>query len=169
MECEPAPADRVARRRSESWTSLSSRPRSWGTAATWSMTAPWALVIDPQRDTDRVEAAAPDAGVDITHVAETHVHNDYLTGGLTWPGRTAQSTWSTPPTPCSSSAQPITDGQSVQVGSFSVKAVATPGHTHTHLSFIVDDGEQQAVFSGGSLLYGSVGRTDLVGAADTPA
>ena len=53
------------------------------------------------------------------------------------------------------------------MGSLTVKAVATPGHTHTHLSFIVDDGEQQAVFSGGSLLYGSVGRTDLVAAADT--
>jgi rhodanese-related sulfurtransferase len=53
------------------------------------------------------------------------------------------------------------------VGSLTVKAVATPGHTHTHLSFIVDDGGKQAVFSGGSLLYGSVGRTDLVAEADT--
>ena len=63
--------------------------------------------------------------------------------------------------------QPITDGETVRVGALTVKAVATPGHTHTHLSFIVDDGGQQAVFSGGSLLYGSVGRTDLVGAEDT--
>src|SRR6478736_3731907 len=62
---------------------------------------------------------------------------------------------------------PITDGQTVRVGSLTVKAVATPGHTHTHLSFIVDDGRKQAVFSGGSLLYGSVGRTDLVAEEDT--
>ena len=41
-----------------------------------------ALAIDPQRDTDRIEAAARDAGVIITHVAETHLHNDYITGGL---------------------------------------------------------------------------------------
>ena len=41
-----------------------------------------ALVVDPQRDTDRIEQAAADAGVRITHVAETHLHNDYLTGGL---------------------------------------------------------------------------------------
>jgi glyoxylase-like metal-dependent hydrolase (beta-lactamase superfamily II) len=40
-----------------------------------------ALAIDPQRDTDRIEAAARDAGVAITHVAETHIHNDYITGG----------------------------------------------------------------------------------------
>jgi rhodanese-related sulfurtransferase len=45
--------------------------------------------------------------------------------------------------------------------------VATPGHTHHHLSYIVTDGERQAVFSGGSLLYGSVGRTDLVSEEDT--
>src|SRR5215471_17537065 len=40
-----------------------------------------ALVIDPQRDTDRVTALAAEHGVRITHIAETHIHNDYLTGG----------------------------------------------------------------------------------------
>ncbi|HEY5352668.1 MAG TPA: MBL fold metallo-hydrolase, partial [Streptosporangiaceae bacterium] len=41
-----------------------------------------AVVIDPQRDIDRVLDAAQAAGVRITHVAETHIHNDYVTGGL---------------------------------------------------------------------------------------
>jgi glyoxylase-like metal-dependent hydrolase (beta-lactamase superfamily II) len=40
------------------------------------------LVVDPQRDIDRILSAAGGAGVTITHVAETHVHNDYVTGGL---------------------------------------------------------------------------------------
>ena len=40
-----------------------------------------ALVIDPQRDTDRITALAADHGLRITHIAETHIHNDYLTGG----------------------------------------------------------------------------------------
>ena len=62
---------------------------------------------------------------------------------------------------------PIADGGTVKVGRRTVKAVATPGHTHHHLSYVVSDGEQQAVFSGGSLLYGSVGRTDLVSDEDT--
>ncbi|GAA1348546.1 rhodanese-related sulfurtransferase [Arthrobacter roseus] len=53
------------------------------------------------------------------------------------------------------------------MGNLTVKALATPGHTHTHLSYIVSDGGEQAVFSGGSLLYGSVGRTDLVRPEDT--
>jgi hydroxyacylglutathione hydrolase len=41
-----------------------------------------ALVVDPQRDIDRVLALAGNLGVRITHVFETHMHNDYLTGGL---------------------------------------------------------------------------------------
>ena len=47
-----------------------------------------ALVIDPQRDTDRVTALAAEHRVRITHIAETHIHNDYLTGG---PARASQS------------------------------------------------------------------------------
>ncbi|MCB5273059.1 putative polyketide biosynthesis zinc-dependent hydrolase BaeB [Arthrobacter sp. SO5] len=126
-----------------------------------------ALVIDPQRDTDRVEAAARDAGVTITHVAETHIHNDYVSGGLELAKAHGASYLVNAADPVTFERTPITDGQRVRVGSLTVRAVATPGHTHTHLSFIVDDGGQQAVFSGGSLLYGSVGRTDLVAAADT--
>ena len=126
-----------------------------------------ALVVDPQRDIDRVEAAARDAGVRITHVAETHLHNDYLTGGFALARAHGASYLVNAAEPVEFERQPITDGQTVRVGSLTVKAIATPGHTHTHLSFIVDDGARQAVFSGGSLLYGSVGRTDLVAAADT--
>jgi hydroxyacylglutathione hydrolase len=126
-----------------------------------------ALVIDPQRDADRIEAAARGAGVAITHVAETHIHNDYLTGGLELARAHGASYLVNAADPVVYERTPIADGQSVRIGSFTVKALATPGHTHTHLSFIVDDGRQQAVFSGGSLLYGSVGRTDLVAAAET--
>lgn len=126
-----------------------------------------ALVIDPQRDTDRVERAAREAGVTITHVAETHIHNDYVTGGFELARAHGASYLVNAADPVKFERTPITDGETVQVGAFTVKAVATPGHTHTHLSFIVEDGEKQAVFSGGSLLYGSVGRTDLVAASDT--
>lgn len=126
-----------------------------------------ALVIDPQRDFDRVEAVAAEAGVKITHVAETHLHNDYVTGGLELAKAHGAVYLVNAADPVQFEREPIADGQTVQVGSFSVKAVATPGHTHTHLSYIASDGEKEAVFSGGSLLYGSVGRTDLVADADT--
>ncbi|MHA7222365.1 MBL fold metallo-hydrolase [Arthrobacter sp. RHLT1-20] len=126
-----------------------------------------ALVIDPQRDTDRIEAAAREAGVTITHVAETHIHNDYITGGVELARAHGAEYLVNAADPVTFERHPVTDGQTIRVGSLTVKAVATPGHTYTHLSFIVDDGAQQAVFSGGSLLYGSVGRTDLVAAGDT--
>lgn len=126
-----------------------------------------ALAIDPQRDTDRIEAAARDAGVTITHVAETHLHNDYITGGLILARAHGADYLVNAADPVAFERTPVADGQTVRVGALTVKAVATPGHTHTHMSYIVDDGQKQAVFSGGSLLYGSVGRTDLVAAADT--
>ncbi|WP_426997382.1 MBL fold metallo-hydrolase [Pseudarthrobacter sp. N5] len=125
------------------------------------------IVIDPQRDTDRVDEAARKAGVRITHVAETHLHNDYVTGGLILAQAHGARYLVNSADPVQFERQSITDGQVVQIGGFSLKAVATPGHTHTHLSYIVRDGPQVAVFSGGSLLYGSVGRTDLLGPADT--
>ena len=126
-----------------------------------------ALVIDPQRDTDRVEAAAAEAHVRITHVAETHLHNDYLSGGLILARAHGAAYLVNGADAVDFERVEIADGGTVQVGRLTVKAVATPGHTHHHLSYVVTDGPEQAVFSGGSLLYGSVGRTDLVSDGDT--
>ncbi|SDX18989.1 Glyoxylase, beta-lactamase superfamily II [Arthrobacter sp. cf158] len=130
-----------------------------------------ALVIDPQRDIDRVEAAAREAGVRITHVAETHLHNDYVTGGLVLAEKHGAAYLVNAEDHLAFTRVPVTDGQVIRVGQLVVRVVATPGHTHTHLSYVVrddthDDGAE-AVFSGGSLLYGSVGRTDLVSPDDT--
>ena len=123
-----------------------------------------ALVIDPQRDTDRVEAAAAAAGVRITHVAETHIHNDYLTGGLTLARRHDAAYLVNAADPVSYERLAIKPGETLRIGRLEVEVVATPGHTDTHVSYVVDDGPERAVFSGGSLLFGSVGRTDLLGA-----
>ncbi|MDI2035833.1 MBL fold metallo-hydrolase [Paenarthrobacter nitroguajacolicus] len=130
-----------------------------------------ALVIDTQRDIDRVEAAAREAGVRITHVAETHLHNDYLTGGLILAEAHNAGYLVNAADHVSFERTPVSDGDVFLVGRLSVRVVATPGHTHTHLSYVVrddtHDAGREAVFSGGSLLYGSVGRTDLVSPADT--
>lgn len=126
-----------------------------------------ALVIDAQRDIDRVEAHLEEAGVKLTHVAETHIHNDYVTGGLVLAQKHQAAYLVNAADTVSFERTPIADGQTVQVGELSVKAVATPGHTHHHLSFVVEHDGQQAVFSGGSVLYGSVGRTDLLGSEHT--
>ena len=129
-----------------------------------------ALVIDPQRDTDRVTALAADAGVRITHVAETHVHNDYVTGGFALARAARASYLVNVDDPVGFDRTPVSDGDAVEVGGMRVRVLATPGHTNTHLAYVVEAGGDVAgVFTGGSLLYGSTGRTDLLGPGATPA
>ncbi|MGB3258198.1 MAG: rhodanese-like domain-containing protein [Ornithinimicrobium sp.] len=126
-----------------------------------------AVVIDPQRDIDRVLESAQQAGVRITHVAETHIHNDYVTGGLELSAKTEATYLVNAADPVRYERTPVRDGEEHAVGDLTLRAVATPGHTETHLTYVVTHGDQQAVFSGGSLLFGSVGRTDLVDPAKT--
>jgi hydroxyacylglutathione hydrolase len=122
-----------------------------------------ALVVDPQRDVDRVLDAAETAGVRIGCVAETHMHNDYVTGGLVLATDLGVDYLVNAADPVSFARRGVTGGEVVQVGELRVQVVATPGHTETHLSYVVTHDGQEAVFSGGSLLFGSVGRTDLLG------
>ena len=122
-----------------------------------------ALVIDPQRDIDRVLDAVADAGITVSHVAETHVHNDYVTGGLVLSRVTGARYLHADAEELSFDHEPVSDGDTFAVGTMTVEVVATPGHTAHHLSYVVrdPDGPDHA-FTGGSQLLGSVGRTDLV-------
>jgi glyoxylase-like metal-dependent hydrolase (beta-lactamase superfamily II)/rhodanese-related sulfurtransferase len=129
------------------------------------------VVIDPQRDIDRVLALAERHGVRITHVAETHIHNDYLTGGLALAQATGAEYLVNSADPVTFRRTPIDDGDLVSVGGgLELRVLATPGHTFTHLSYVLTSGGEVAgVFTGGSLLYGATGRPDLLGADNTPA
>jgi len=124
-----------------------------------------ALVLDPQRDIDRILALAAERDVRITHVAETHMHNDYVSGGLALCAETGASYLVNAADPVGFDRTPVADGDTVQVGDgLRVRVLATPGHTFTHLSYVLQAGDQVAgVFTGGSLLYGTTGRTDLLG------
>ncbi|SDO16511.1 Glyoxylase, beta-lactamase superfamily II [Nakamurella panacisegetis] len=130
-----------------------------------------ALVVDPQRDIDRVLELASAAGVRITHVFETHLHNDYVTGGLALARVTGAAYHVNAADEVAFDRVPVVDGQVVEVGpSMRVEVMATPGHTFTHLSYVLSaEGEQVGVFSGGSLLFGSTGRPDLLGPDHTHA
>ena len=125
-----------------------------------------AAVIDPQRDIDRVLDVAADRGVEITHVFETHVHNDYITGGYQLARSTGAAYHLHADDEVTFDRVAVADGDVVHVGAMTVRAVHTPGHTPTHLSYVVSaDGDDVAVFTGGSMLYGTVGRTDLISRA----
>ncbi|UNZ20437.1 MBL fold metallo-hydrolase [Streptomyces sp. 891-h] len=123
-----------------------------------------AVAVDPPRDIDRVMAAAARRGVRIALVAETHLHNDYVTGGLEL-ARVSGARYLVP-TGASVSFEhtSVDDGDTVALDEGLVlRAVATPGHTPHHTSYVLEqDGQAVAAFTGGSLLIGTVGRPDLV-------
>ncbi len=128
-----------------------------------------AFVVDPQRDIDRVVALLDEHQVRLTHVFETHIHNDYITGGLALAELTGAEYHVNAEDEVSFARTPITDGETVEVGAtMEVRAIATPGHTFTHLSYALSvRDEPYAVFTGGSLLYGATGRPDLLGEEHT--
>ena len=132
-----------------------------------------AFVVDPQRDIDRVLALTDSRGIAVTHVFETHIHNDYVTGGLALARATGAAYHVNAADAVGFDRVAIVDHDVLTVGtSMQVRVIATPGHTFTHLSYALQDaatGGVVAVFSGGSLLHGSAGRPDLLGAEHAPA
>ncbi|MGW0765606.1 MBL fold metallo-hydrolase [Streptomyces sp. NPDC002676] len=123
-----------------------------------------AVVVDPPRDFEQVIAAAARRGVRIALVAETHLHNDYVTGGLEL-ARVTGARYLVPAAAAVAFARtPVADGDTFLVDEDLVlRAIATPGHTPHHTSYVLaEDGREVAVFTGGSLLIGTVGRPDLV-------
>ncbi len=123
-----------------------------------------AVAVDPPRDIDQVIAAAVRRGVRIAYVAETHVHNDYVTGGPDLARVTGASYLVPAAAHVSFARTPVADGDTIEVdGGLVLRAVATPGHTPHHTSYVLEqDGRGVAAFTGGSLLIGAVGRPDLV-------
>ncbi len=124
-----------------------------------------AVVVDPQRDIDRVLAITEPRGLRITHVLETHIHNDYVTGGYQLAQRVGAAYCVNADDPVSYERTAVRDGDVLVAGDMRVRVVHTPGHTFTHLSYALADsaGTPIGVFTGGSLLFGSTGRPDLLG------
>ncbi|GAA4879321.1 MBL fold metallo-hydrolase [Saccharopolyspora cebuensis] len=124
-----------------------------------------AVVVDPQRDVDRVLALAGRLGVRIALVLETHVHNDYVSGGLELARLTGADYGVAAADEVAFERLPLHDGDEVAVSDgLRVRALATPGHTFHHLSYVlVGATGPVGVFTGGSLLFGTTGRTDLLG------
>ncbi|MFJ5546881.1 rhodanese-like domain-containing protein [Streptomyces sp. NPDC093225] len=125
-----------------------------------------AIAVDPPRDVDLLVAAAARRGVRITHVVETHVHNDYVTGGPELARITGAAYLVPAAARVSFRRVPVHDQDRVEVDAgagLTLRALATPGHTPHHTSYVLEEhGTAVAAFTGGSLLIGTVGRPDLV-------
>lgn len=126
-----------------------------------------AVAIDVQRDYQRWIEAAETANITITHVLETHMHNDYVTGGYQLSEK-LKATYVIPEhSGASFAAHKMADNDKLEVGKLTVRALHTPGHTEHHMSYQLSDGIDIAVFTGGGILFGTVGRTDLVSSEKT--
>ncbi|MFI2669743.1 MBL fold metallo-hydrolase [Streptomyces albidoflavus] len=123
-----------------------------------------AVAVDPPRDIDQVVAAAARRGVRIALVVETHVHNDYVSGGLELARVTGAEYLVPAAARVAFPRTPVHDGDSADVDQdLTLHAVATPGHTPHHTAYVLHEaGAPVAAFTGGSLLIGTVGRPDLV-------
>ncbi|HMM96106.1 MBL fold metallo-hydrolase [Phycicoccus sp.] len=131
-----------------------------------------ALVVDPQRDAWRFLESADAKRARVRAVLETHVHNDYVSGAHEI--RAAHGAELVLPADgrYEFEHRGAREGEEVRIGDLRVVAWDTPGHTFEHIAWVVYEGESDepvAVFSGGSLLVGSAGRTDLLGPDHTAA
>ena len=110
------------------------------------------IVIDPLRDIERYVHLAAEHDVRLTHALDTHLHNDFVSGR-----RELQAE-------AHVNVDELEVGADLQVGSFTIRALHTPGHTPDHKAYVLsEDGRDRALFSGGAVMLGSIARTDLFG------
>lgn len=126
-----------------------------------------ALVVDPGRDISRYLAVGRGRRLTVGYAAETHLHADFVSGSRELAAGGAEVL---------ASAEGDTefphrglgDGDEVDLGGLTLRALATPGHTPEHLAYLMSDGARPvALFSGGSLLVRAVARTDLIAPEQT--
>ncbi|MCW8380758.1 MBL fold metallo-hydrolase [Streptomyces justiciae] len=125
------------------------------------------LSVDAARDLRGLRAAAERRGLTVAYAADTHLHADFLSGAV-------QLAHDQDATVLASAAghrafphRGLADGDEVDLGGLTLRALATPGHTDEHLSFLLLDDRVLGVFTGGSLIVDSAARTDLLGAERT--
>jgi hydroxyacylglutathione hydrolase len=126
-----------------------------------------AALIDPLRDVDQYQTVARNEGVRITHVCETHIHNDFVSGSRELAALTGARIVASADADLEFDYLRVSDGDTLAIGEIKLTVIATPGHTPEHISYLAEDTSEPTdppvLFSGGSLLVGAVSRTDLLG------
>jgi hydroxyacylglutathione hydrolase len=133
-----------------------------------------AIVVDPGLDFENYEDAAASDRLRISHIAETHIHADFISGtrGLAEKlgaalhlSATGNGDWGYTEA-AMRAAQPLSDDTEIRLGAVTLRAVHTPGHTPEHITFIVTDAERGAgpvgAITGDFIFVGDVGRPDLL-------
>lgn len=129
-----------------------------------------AVVVDARRDIEAYLALAEKENLTITHVTETHIHADYLSGSRELAAATGAtlhlSTEGGTDWAYRFAHQGLEHGDKITVGNLTLEARHTPGHTPEHLSFLLTDGattDKPGFFLTGDFVFvGDLGRPDLL-------
>ncbi|AWO75750.1 MBL fold metallo-hydrolase [Geobacillus thermoleovorans] len=121
-----------------------------------------ALVVDPLRFIDVYEQAAQQEGVKITHIVDSHLHADHLSGGKALAERTGATYYLMKSEGAVFDFEPLEQHETIDFENvhLEVLAVKTPGHTPGSVSFFVNG---KWLFSGDTIFVGGLGRPDLGG------
>jgi glyoxylase-like metal-dependent hydrolase (beta-lactamase superfamily II)/rhodanese-related sulfurtransferase len=129
-----------------------------------------ALAMDPSLDLRSLRDAAAKHGLSVAFAAETHLHADFVSGSLQLSVDDGSQILGSAAGDRLFDHRGLVEGDEVDLGGLTLRALATPGHTPEHLSYVLLDGtDARAVFTGGSLIVGAAARTDLCGAENTEA
>jgi len=122
-------------------------------------------IVDPRRDIGIYLDAAKDMGMKITHILETHLHADFISGHLDLAEATGAVIYAPKSAKCQFKHKAVAEGNTFKIENMHIKVLETPGHTPEHISYVVTDtsrgSEPSAVFCGDTLFVGDVGRPDL--------
>ncbi len=124
-----------------------------------------AILIDPLRDVDRYLYAASEQGLTLTHVLDTHLHADFVSGNREIAQQTGALIGASAEAKVGFDHQALTEDSIIDLGAFQIRIMATPGHTPEHISFLITNADgktPEALFSGGALIVGGAARTDLL-------
>jgi len=124
------------------------------------------ILIDPLRDVDRYLHAASERGIQLTHVLDTHLHADFISGNREIAHQTGAVIGASAEAQAGFEHQALTEESVIDLGAFQIRVLTTPGHTPEHISFLLhepDNKTPSALFSGGALIVGGAARTDLLG------
>jgi glyoxylase-like metal-dependent hydrolase (beta-lactamase superfamily II)/rhodanese-related sulfurtransferase len=122
-------------------------------------------IVDPQRDIEVYLNAAAALGLKITHILETHLHADFISGHMDLAEKTGAVIYAPKEGNCRFKHVGLADGDVFDIDAMRISVLNTPGHTPEHISYVVSDlerGEEPVgVFCGDTLFVGDVGRPDL--------
>jgi len=126
-----------------------------------------AAVIDPDREVGKYLETAEARGLKITHIIETHLHADHVSGNIDLAGRTGADVYLHEASGAEFDYKPLREGNVIALGNIRLKVIHTPGHTPESITLLISDttraDEPWLALTGDTLFVGDIGRPDLVG------